>query len=122
MKFWSDEEFKDERGAIIIERVYRDTDHPDLGALRYLGKGIVMLDTPMGKMPQEFTVDIDADNIKEAFEEFDTQMSEKAPAASQKAAEEVMNEIKMQMQEQSSSIITPDQIRRTAQFDPNIRG
>jgi len=127
MKFWSDKDYTDERGAIIVHRSVQEPTKTDeetkiAYSETFLGKGMVMLQTPQGEMPHEFFVPLDADTITEAFEVFEDQMGEKAPAIAEQSAQEVMAHIQQQMKDQSQSIITPDQIQRTAQFDPNIRG
>jgi len=122
MRFWTETEYKDDRGAIIIQRHYFDDERDEPQSEVFLGKGMVMLQTPMGEIPHEFEVELEAVNITEAFQVFETQMNEKAPAIAEESAQKVIAEIQDQMKEKSQSIITPDQMRQAAAFDPNIRG
>jgi len=122
--YWFDKEYKDDRGAIVIRR---DTFYPaDQGSgcelkQRFYGKGMTIINSPMGEIPQEFEVEFAADSISQAFAVFEYEMADKAPAAAQEAAEAVMAQIKEKMQEQQGKIITPDQIKATG-FNPNVRG
>jgi len=121
MKYTTDVEYKDDRGDIVILRKYFDSTDPEI-ITRCFGKGMIVLNTPMGKMPHEFEVDLHIDNIEDAFEQFETIMKEKAPVEAQKAGKRVMSQMRDQMQQQSKSIITPDQIKPSSTFNPNIRG
>lgn len=110
MKFWKDIEYRDERGAMIVERVVSDTEKQCDTPSRFFGKGMTALNTPMGEIPREFEVELDADTIEEAFQVFEDQMNEKGPAAAEEVANALMEELKEQMRDKSSGIITPDQM------------
>jgi len=121
MKFWTDTEYKDERGAIVIKRVTQSVTPVDQdGSVQFFGKGMVIINSPMGDVPKEFEVELEADTIEDAFTVFENQMNEKAQDAANEASQEVIDEMKQRMQDKSSSIITPEQIRKVG-FDPNIR-
>jgi hypothetical protein len=125
MKYWENKDWKDERGAVIIERTLYDTEKLEV-VTKYFGKGMVMLNTPMGEIPHEFEVEFDVESIQEAFIKFEDQMNEKAPEIAETEAKNVIEEIKSRMQQQQTSIITPDQMQPAARppqgFNPNIRG
>lgn len=122
MRFWNDKEYKDKRGATITRRTISDTEDVTYSNIQYLGKGMAMIDTPMGEIPVEFEVELNAKTIDEAFEIFEVEMSKKAGAAANDAAKEVMEQVKERMQDKQSSIITPDQIRNASTFNPKLRG
>jgi len=123
MKFWTDKEYKDERGVIIVIRTENHTDNPKVNeSMKYFGKGMVMVPTAAGKIPTEFEVELCAWSIAEAFQVFEEQMGEKAQAAADVEANRVIEQVEQEMKNKSQSIITPDQMMKNAQFDPNIRG
>ena len=108
MKYWRDEEYKDERGATVVVRTLYDTEDNKFVNIEFFGKGVTVFQTPMGEIPQEFDVPLEGvTNVIEAFESFEKQMSEKGP----KVAEELFNQFRESMiekeKEKSSRLVIP---------------
>lgn len=92
-----------DKGEHIRECVLIDGEKPE-DFVRFSGIGRLLIETPMGNMPQEFNVPIEAESIIEAFEKFDKIMEEKAP----EAVEEIKKAMMKEYQDQQSRIITPN--------------
>lgn len=95
-------EYFDDRGAKITENELISGEICEDMA-RFIGYGMLQMKTPMGVIPQEITVPIEADSIEEAFEKFESVMNEARP----KAIEEMKQMIRERMEQEQSKIVVP---------------
>ena len=97
-------EYIDDRGAKIEENELVDLKDGEEAPPRFLGNGMIIMETPMGKVPQEIQVPIEAETIQEAFEKFEDAMREAQP----KIVERMKEQIRDKMMEENNKIIVPN--------------
>jgi hypothetical protein len=91
----------------IWTEVEDDGSEKDGGLRRFYAPINVTLNTPMGQQPLALHVPLDAANLREAFDQYETQVPAKADAAVKKEVERLKVMIREQQRQQAGGLVLP---------------